>query len=218
MNVAPLKDLIPNEPKVMNLELLKKMNTEESEREKSRGQLEVELTYKLFKEEEIPKTFQESRALQRAPNNTPDGGQFIKDGPTVSKPSSYDLQFATITYNQPYMSLMEQETLEGGNLTNVIINKRFNDRYHLIDSKMDEFKLNCNGEPICFFWRSWQVLLSRVPRSANKIADGLAKLFHVPADSEVLVLDNFFVHVFFDPPVSLLPFVQDDLFSASEFS
>ncbi|KAL4354131.1 hypothetical protein GQ457_06G011360 [Hibiscus cannabinus] len=65
---------------------------------------------------------------------------------------------------------------------------------------------------------SWQVLLSRVPRSANKVVDGLAKLFHIPADSKVLVLDNFSAHVFFDPPVSLLPFVQDDLFSTSRFS
>ncbi|KAL4334394.1 hypothetical protein GQ457_07G013410 [Hibiscus cannabinus] len=66
--------------------------------------------------------------------------------------------------------------------------------------------------------RPWQVLLSRVPRSANKVADGLAKLCHVPADSEVLVLDNFSAHVFFDPPVSLLHLLQDDWLSAFGFS
>ncbi|KAL4311689.1 hypothetical protein GQ457_01G054500 [Hibiscus cannabinus] len=58
--------------------------------------------------------------------------------------------------------------------------------------------------------KSFNVLLSRVPRSANKVADGLAKLCHVPTDSEVLVLDNYSAHVFFDPPVSLLHLLQDD--------
>ncbi|KAL4335120.1 hypothetical protein GQ457_07G012830 [Hibiscus cannabinus] len=66
--------------------------------------------------------------------------------------------------------------------------------------------------------RPWKVFLSRVPRSANKVADGLAKLCHVPAVSEVLVFDNFSAHVFFDPPVSLLHLMQDDLSSASGFS
>ncbi|MBA0682898.1 hypothetical protein Goari_024584, partial [Gossypium aridum] len=74
MNVVPLKELTADEPKVFTLELLKNMDLNDAQNEKSRGQLEVELTYKPFKEDEMPKTFEESKTLQKAPEDTPDGG------------------------------------------------------------------------------------------------------------------------------------------------
>lgn len=74
MNVVPLKELTPDEPKGFTLELLRNMDLNDARNEKVRGQLEVELTYKPFKEDEMPKTFEESKTLQKAPETTPDGG------------------------------------------------------------------------------------------------------------------------------------------------
>ncbi|KAB2043242.1 hypothetical protein ES319_D01G002600v1 [Gossypium barbadense] len=78
MNEVPLKDLTPDEPKLMTLALVKKKDTNDAQNDKSRGQLVVELTYKPFKEEELPKTFQQTKTLLvRAPDNTPDGGGML---------------------------------------------------------------------------------------------------------------------------------------------
>lgn len=74
MNVAPLKDLTPEEPKVLTLELLKNMDLNDERNEKSRGQIVLELLYKPFKEDEIPKGFEESQTVPKAPENTPAGG------------------------------------------------------------------------------------------------------------------------------------------------
>lgn len=78
MNVVPLKDLTPEEPKVILLDLLKNMDLNDPQNDKSRGQLEVELMYKPFKEDEIPKGFEESQTVQKAPEGTPpDGGLLV---------------------------------------------------------------------------------------------------------------------------------------------
>ncbi|CAM8987408.1 hypothetical protein QQ045_007893 [Rhodiola kirilowii] len=77
MNVVPLKDLPANEPKVMTLELLKNMDPNDVQNEKSRGQLVVELLYKPFKEEDMPKDFEDSNAVQKAPEGTPAGGGLL---------------------------------------------------------------------------------------------------------------------------------------------
>ncbi|GMN48721.1 hypothetical protein TIFTF001_017901 [Ficus carica] len=74
MNVVPLKDLPPDEPKVLTLDLLKNMDLNDVQNEKSRGQLVVELTYKPFKEDEVPQGLDESQAVQKAPEGTPAGG------------------------------------------------------------------------------------------------------------------------------------------------
>ena len=73
MNVVPLKDLVPNETKVLTLELLKNMDLNDAQNEKSRGQIVVELLYKPFKEEDMP-TFEDAGAVQKAPEGTPAGG------------------------------------------------------------------------------------------------------------------------------------------------
>ena len=74
MNVVPLKELTPDETKVLTLDLLKNMDLNDAQNEKSRGQLVVELTYKPFKEEDLPKSFEDTKTVQKAPDGTPAGG------------------------------------------------------------------------------------------------------------------------------------------------
>lgn len=76
MNVVPLKELTPEEPKIMTLELLKNMDLNDPQNEKSRGQLMVELTYKPFKEDDVNLSFTE-QAEQKAPEGTPAGGGLL---------------------------------------------------------------------------------------------------------------------------------------------
>ncbi|KAK3007319.1 hypothetical protein RJ639_016735 [Escallonia herrerae] len=77
MNVMPLKDLTPDEPKVMTLDLLKNMDPNDAQNEKSRGQLVLEVMYKPFKDDEIPNDTDDPNAVQKAPDGTPDGGGLL---------------------------------------------------------------------------------------------------------------------------------------------
>ncbi|KAL0760409.1 hypothetical protein Bca101_076559 [Brassica carinata] len=77
MNVIQLKDLIPEEPKLMTLELLKSMEPNEPVSEKSRGQLVVEVEYKPFKEDDIPENLDDPNAVEKAPEGTPSGGGLL---------------------------------------------------------------------------------------------------------------------------------------------
>ncbi|CAI0382576.1 unnamed protein product [Linum tenue] len=77
MNVIPLKELTPEESKVMTLELLKNMDLNDAQNEKSRGQLVVELLYKPFKEDEMPNAVEESDGVEKAPEGTPSGGGLL---------------------------------------------------------------------------------------------------------------------------------------------
>nr|KJB32137.1 hypothetical protein B456_005G225900 [Gossypium raimondii] len=182
MNVVPLKELTADEPKGFTLELLKNMDLNDAQNEKSRGQLEVELTYKPFKEDEMPKTFEESKTLQKAPEDTPDGGgvlvvivheaqdvegkhhtnpyvtilfrgekrktkhvkknrdprweeefTFMLDEPPVNDKLHVEVQSSSSRIGL----LHPKETLGyiDINLSDVVNNKRINERYHLIDSK-----------------------------------------------------------------------------------
>ncbi|KAI5647836.1 hypothetical protein M9H77_33841 [Catharanthus roseus] len=74
MNVVPVKELTPDEPKTMTLPLLKTMDQDDVQNDKDRGQIMLELTYKPFKEEDLPKGFEESGEVQKAPEGTPAGG------------------------------------------------------------------------------------------------------------------------------------------------
>lgn len=71
LNAVPLKDLTPDEPKEFTLDLLKVIDPNDPQNEKSRGQVVVELTYKAFKEEDLGKDFEDE---QQAPAGTPAGG------------------------------------------------------------------------------------------------------------------------------------------------
>ncbi|KAJ6684733.1 CALCIUM-DEPENDENT LIPID-BINDING (CALB DOMAIN) FAMILY PROTEIN-RELATED [Salix purpurea] len=77
MNVIPLKELTPDEPKVLTLDLLKNMDPNDVQNEKSRGQIVVELVYKPFKEDEIPKDIDDPNAVAKAPEGTPAAGGLL---------------------------------------------------------------------------------------------------------------------------------------------
>lgn len=77
MNIVHLKDLPPDEPKTMTLDLLKNMDPNDVQNDKMRGQIEVELTYKPFKEEDMPKDPEDSSEVVKAPDGTPDGGGLL---------------------------------------------------------------------------------------------------------------------------------------------
>ncbi|XP_022748217.1 synaptotagmin-1-like isoform X2 [Durio zibethinus] len=182
MNVIPLKELTPEEPKVMTLELLKNMDLNDTQNEKSRGQLVVELTYKPFKEDEIPKSFEESKTVQKAPENTPDGGGVLAvivheaqdvEGKHHTNPyvrvlfrgeekktkhvkknrdPRWEEEFLFMIDEPPINEKLHVEVLSNSsrigllhskeslgyidiNLSDVVNNKRINEKYHLIDSK-----------------------------------------------------------------------------------
>lgn len=73
LNVVPLKDLTPDEPKVLTLDLLKNMDPNDAQNEKLRGQLVAEFVYKPFKEDEMPGN-EDLNDVQKAPEGTPAGG------------------------------------------------------------------------------------------------------------------------------------------------
>ncbi|KAM0938732.1 putative C2 domain, synaptotagmin-like mitochondrial-lipid-binding domain, C2 domain superfamily [Dioscorea sansibarensis] len=79
MNVVPLRDLTPDEPKILTLELLKNMDPNDVQNEKSRGQIVVEVIYKPFKEGDAPKegTDDDSGVVEKAPEGTPSGGGLL---------------------------------------------------------------------------------------------------------------------------------------------
>lgn len=77
MNVIPLKDLTPEEPKVMTLNLLKNMDPNDVQNEKSRGDIVVEVVYKPFQDDEIPNDLEDSNAVDKAPEGTPAGGGLL---------------------------------------------------------------------------------------------------------------------------------------------
>lgn len=72
-----MKDLIPEEPKEMTLNLFKAMDRNDPQNDKSQGQLVVELTYKPFKEDEMTRGFEETQTVQKAPEGTPAGGGLL---------------------------------------------------------------------------------------------------------------------------------------------
>uniref|UniRef100_A0A1D1YIT7 Extended synaptotagmin-2 n=1 Tax=Anthurium amnicola TaxID=1678845 RepID=A0A1D1YIT7_9ARAE len=77
MNVIPLKDLTPDETKTLTLELLKNMDPNDAQNEKSRGQIVLEVTYKPFKEEALADFDEGSNAVEKAPEGTPSGGGLL---------------------------------------------------------------------------------------------------------------------------------------------
>ncbi|KAF7829559.1 synaptotagmin-2-like isoform X1 [Senna tora] len=74
MNVIPLKELIPDEPKVVTLDLLKTMDPNDAQNDKSRGQLIVEVLYKAFKDVQFPGAGDVQVEIEKAPVETPSTG------------------------------------------------------------------------------------------------------------------------------------------------
>ncbi|PWA45981.1 C2 domain, Synaptotagmin-like mitochondrial-lipid-binding domain-containing protein [Artemisia annua] len=77
INVVPLKDLTPEEPKTLTLDLLKNLDPNDAQNEKSRGQIVVEVMYKPFAEDEMTTDIEEASAMQKAPEGTPEGGGLL---------------------------------------------------------------------------------------------------------------------------------------------
>lgn len=78
LNVIPLRDLTPDKPRMLTLNLLKNMDSNDPQNEKSRGQLVVEVTYNPFKESEIADDMTEdANDVEKAPNGTPSGGGLL---------------------------------------------------------------------------------------------------------------------------------------------
>ncbi|KAG2321198.1 hypothetical protein Bca52824_014411 [Brassica carinata] len=156
MNVIPLKDLTPEEPKLMTLELLKSMEPNEPVSEKSRGQLVVEVEYKPFKEDDIPDNLDDPNAVESTRRHTfwllkyiwfdmqrvkknreprwDEDFQFPLDEPPINDKLHVEVISTTSRIG---LNMHPKETLGYVviNLGDVVSNRRINDKYHLIDSK-----------------------------------------------------------------------------------
>ncbi|KAK4784984.1 hypothetical protein SAY86_001673 [Trapa natans] len=115
----PLKDLAPEEPKEVTLDLLKTLDPNDQQNDKSRGQLVVELTYKPFKEDEMSRGFEETQTLRKAPPGTPAGGGLL----VVIVHEALDLEGKY--HNNPYVKL----TLKGEERKTKRIKKNRNPRW-----------------------------------------------------------------------------------------
>ncbi|XP_057496592.1 synaptotagmin-1-like [Actinidia eriantha] len=182
MHVVPLNDIPPDEPKVMTLDLLKNMNPNDVQNDKLRGQLVVELTYKPFKEEFMPKDFDDSCNVEKAPEGTPTSGGMLvvmvheaqdvegkyhtnpyvrilfrgeeKKTKHVKKnrdprweeefhfmldePPTNDKMHVEVQSVSSKIGLLHPKECLGYvdiNLSDVVSNKRINEKYHLVDSK-----------------------------------------------------------------------------------
>ncbi|CAL5349422.1 unnamed protein product [Camellia sinensis] len=182
LNVVPLKQLTPEELKVMTLDLLKNMDPNDAQNEKSRGQIVLELMYKPFTDEEMPKETEDSDTVEKAPEGTPDGGGLLavivheaqdlegkhhtnpqvrllfrgeerRTKPvkknrdprwqeefqfTLDEPPTNDRIHVEVVSTSSRMGLLHPKEALGYvdiNLSDVVSNKRINERYNLIDSK-----------------------------------------------------------------------------------
>ncbi|XP_073289992.1 synaptotagmin-2-like [Primulina huaijiensis] len=182
LNIIPLKELTPEEPKTMTLDLLKNLNPDDVQNEKLRGQLVIEVNYKSLKDSELPTNLADSNSVQKAPEGTPEGGgllviivheaqdlegknhtnpsarllfrgeerktkavkknrdprweeefQFMLDEP----PTNDRIHVEVISTSKRMALLQPKETLGYVDiyLSDVVNNKRINERYHLINSK-----------------------------------------------------------------------------------
>lgn len=78
MNIIPLKDITPNESKTLTIDLLKNMDANDPQNEKSRVQLILEVMYKPFKEEDLGNDLDDdSGVVEKAPEGTPAGGGLL---------------------------------------------------------------------------------------------------------------------------------------------
>lgn len=182
LNIIPLKELTPEEPKTMTLDLLKNLNPDDVQNEKLRGQLVIEVNYKPLKDSELPTNLADSDSVQKAPEGTPEGGgllviivhegqdlegknhtnpsarllfrgeerktksvkknrdprweeefQFMLDEP----PTNDRIHVEVVSTSKRMALLQPKETLGYVDicLSDVVNNKRINERYHLINSK-----------------------------------------------------------------------------------
>ncbi|PKA54022.1 Synaptotagmin-2 [Apostasia shenzhenica] len=179
MKVIPLKELTPDEPKTLTLDLVKSMDAIDAE-EKFRGQIVLDLAYVPFKEDQLATEVDES-GVQKAPEGTPAGGGLLvvsvheaedlegkhHTNPYVritfkgeekrtrhikkSRDPRWEEEFLFVCDEPPVGDKLHMEVISRPstigihsketlgyiviNLSDVITNKRINEKYHLIDSK-----------------------------------------------------------------------------------
>ncbi|XP_050366039.1 synaptotagmin-1-like [Argentina anserina] len=187
MNVIPLKDIPSDEPTLLTMDLLKTMDLNDPQN-KDHGQLELELTYKPFAEEDMQKGYDETQTLEKAPEGTPPGGGLlvviVHEGhdlegkhhcnPSVrlilrgeekrtkhlkkSRDPRWEEQFQFMLEEPPTNDKLHVEVVSTSsklgllhgkeslgyiqiNLSDVVSNRRINQKYHLIDSKNGQVQL-----------------------------------------------------------------------------
>ncbi|KAL9238394.1 hypothetical protein vseg_012822 [Gypsophila vaccaria] len=186
MNTVSLKDLTPDEPKEFTLDLLKTLDPNDPQNEKSRGQVVVELTYKPHDEDDLGTDFNDTVA--DAPEGTPAGGGVLivilhegqdLEGKHHTNPSAriifrgeerktktvkknrdprWDEEFKFVVEEPPVndklhvevhstssrMGLLHPKESLGYidiSLSDVVHNKRINEKYNLIDSKNGQIQV-----------------------------------------------------------------------------
>ncbi|KVI07324.1 C2 calcium-dependent membrane targeting [Cynara cardunculus var. scolymus] len=151
MNVIPLKEVTPEEPKVMTLELLKNMDPNDAQNEKSRGQIMIELVYKPFADDKLPAEAEDGNMIEKAPEGTPEGGGLLvpvkknrdprwdeEFAFTLEEPPTNDRMHFEVVSTSSRMGLIHPKESLGYvdiHLGDVVSNKRINEKYNLIDSK-----------------------------------------------------------------------------------
>ncbi|GFY94372.1 calcium-dependent lipid-binding (CaLB domain) family protein [Actinidia rufa] len=171
-NVIPLKELTPDEPKVRTLDLLKNMDPNDVQNEKLRGHIVLELMYKPFKDDEIPKEIEDLKSIEKALEGTPECGGLLvvivheaqdlegkhhmnsqvcllfqgEEKRTREEEFQFMLEewptndriHIEVVSTSSRMGLLHPKEALGHvdiNFSDVVTNKRINERYHLIDSK-----------------------------------------------------------------------------------
>ncbi|KAM3376815.1 synaptotagmin-1 [Capsicum galapagoense] len=209
MNVIPLKDLTPDESKIMTLDLLKNMDANDAQNDKDRGQIMVELTYKPFKEDELLKDIEDNDAAHKVLEGTPPGGGVLMimvheaqdvEGKHHTNPyvriifkgeerktkqvkknrdPRWEEEFTFVLEEAPVNDRVHMEVVSSStrigllhpkevlgyvdiNLSDVVSNKRINEKYHLIDSK--------NGRLQLYYFGGWKV--ERLWRQRRSLKDG----------------------------------------------
>ncbi|ONM61284.1 Synaptotagmin-2 [Zea mays] len=133
MNMITLRELPPEETKVTTLNLLKTMDPNDVQNEKSRGELTLELIYKPFKEEDIEKEDTESAdVIEKAPDGTPAGGGLLY----VIVHEAQDLEGKHHT--NPYAKII----FKGEEKKTKVIKKNRDPRWE------DEFEFVCEEPPV----------------------------------------------------------------------
>ncbi|VAI35209.1 unnamed protein product [Triticum turgidum subsp. durum] len=143
MNRVPLKELAPEETQVSTLNLLKTMDPNDVQNEKSRGQITLEVTYKPFKQEEdmeeesMDGTEEAKNApehtdqVQKAPDNAPTGDGLL----LVVVHEAQDLEGKHHT--NPYAKII----FNGEEKKTKVIKKNRDPRWE------DEFEFACEEPP-----------------------------------------------------------------------
>ncbi|EAZ09906.1 hypothetical protein OsI_32201 [Oryza sativa Indica Group] len=133
MNNILLKELPADETKVMTVNLLKTMDPNDVQNEKSRGQLTLEVTYKPFKEEDMEKEgIDNADVVEKAPDGTPAGGGLLY----IVVHEAQDLEGKHHT--NPYAKII----FKGEEKKTKVIKKNRDPRWE------DEFEFVCEEPPV----------------------------------------------------------------------